>query len=65
MANEVQYKFLDIDGVNVFKEELNKVVDVSEQNAKTHADGVASTAESNAKEYTDTQIVSALEWGEF
>ena len=65
MANEVQYKFLDIDGVNVFKEELSKVVDVSEQNAKAHANGVAATAESNAKGYTDTQIASAFEWGEF
>lgn len=65
MANEVQYKFLDIDGVSVFKEEFSKVVSESEQNAKTHANGVATTAESNAKEYTDQQIASTFVWEEF
>ena len=66
MANEVKsYKFLDIKGVTTLKEEFEEVINDSEQNAKTHANGVAATAESNAKGYTDTQIASAFEWGEF
>lgn len=41
MANEVQYKFLDIDGVNVLKEELETIITESEQNAKDHMDDLA------------------------
>lgn len=66
MSNEVKsYKFLDIKGVTTLKEEFEEVINDSEQSAKTHANSVASNAESNAKEYTDQQIASAFVWGEF
>ena len=69
MATE-QYKFLDIDGVTILKEELDKVINDSEQSAKDYADdlasnydksGAADTAEQNAKDYCDENF----RWGEF
>lgn len=66
MAKEIKsYKFLDIDGMGIFKEELDEVINDSEQSAKTHANGVAATAESNAKEYADEILGQALTWGKF
>lgn len=69
MATE-QYKFLDLDGVTVLKEELDKTISDSEQSAKDYANslsknydeaGAANTAEQNAKDYCD----ESFQWGEF
>ena len=38
MSNEKQYKFLDIDGVGILKEELDKVFSASGQDLKKYAD---------------------------
>lgn len=38
MADSIQYKFLDIDGVSTFKEELCKVIDKFLQDGKEYAD---------------------------
>ena len=69
MATE-QYKFLDLDGVTVLKEELDKTISDSEQSAKDYANslsknydeaGAANTAEQNAKDY----VMSLFEWQDF
>ena len=45
MAENMQYKFLDIGGITILKEEFDKVINISEQSAKTYAN-----------KYTDTKF---------
>lgn len=54
MAEQVQYKFLDIVGVGVLKEEFDKVVVNSEESAKEYADGIKNDLLNGAGDAYDT-----------
>lgn len=60
-----QHEFLDLNGVGVLKEEIDKVIDTSEQKAKEHANTVANTAEQNSQKYTNEKLVEMLTWSKF